>query len=90
MEPERYISLFTAMWERLKGEGMEYMAFLRVRGSTKTNTSMNDDVYYSASAAAQFEMVRSREDMFMASTITENWTGSADTSHSIDVGCYLL
>ncbi|MBR4078200.1 MAG: hypothetical protein IKK17_06310, partial [Oscillospiraceae bacterium] len=89
MDPQRYIRLFTAMWERLKGEGMEKLAFLRVRGPTFNNTDQNMDTVYNAASAAQFEMVRSREDMFMATTLTEAWTGPVNTSHSVDVSDYI-
>jgi len=89
MDPQRYTKLFTAMWERLKAEGMEYLAFLRVRGAHALNTTENVDVYYYGIPSAQLEMVRSREDMFMASTLAEGWTGPASTSHSIDVRKYI-
>ncbi|MBQ5671787.1 MAG: hypothetical protein IIV43_05470, partial [Oscillospiraceae bacterium] len=89
MDPQRYIRLFTTMWERLESEGMEYLAFLRVRGPTFNNTNQNMDTVYNAASAAQFEMVRNRDDMFMATTLTEAWTGTVNTSHSVDVSSYI-
>ena len=89
MDTGRYIRLFTAIWERLKAEGMEYVGFLRVRGAHSLNTPENVDLYYNSASAAQFELVRTRDDMFMASTITENWTGVASTVYSIDISRYL-
>ncbi|MBQ3560444.1 MAG: hypothetical protein IJA06_01310 [Oscillospiraceae bacterium] len=89
MNPERYINLFIAMWERLKAEGMQYLAFLRVRGSHSLATTENVDIFYNAPVSAQFEMVRNREDMFMVSIITENWTGNASTKHSVDIRNYI-
>ena len=46
-------------------------------------------MYYYGIPSAQLRMVQQRQDMLLVSTLTENWTGPAATSHSIDIRDYI-
>lgn len=89
MDPDIYQGLFMAMWERLKESGAEYLAFLRVRKGTNLNDEVHEDLDYTGSLAAQLDMVNNNSDMFMATTITENWVGDENTKYSIDISNYI-
>ena len=89
MAPEAYIERFMAMWNRLKTAGAEYVAFFRVRKGTSLNGDAHEDLSYTGSLNAQLQMVNHNADLFMASTITENWTGTASVEHRIDIRDYL-
>ena len=89
MAPEAYTKLFLAMWGDLKDAGAEYMAFFRVRKGVNLNGEDHEDLSYTGSLAAQIHMVNTYPDMYMATTITENWTGTATAEHSVDISRYI-
>lgn len=89
MDPEKYTGLFMAMWSKLKNAGAEYVAFFRLRKGTTENDAAHHDLDYTGSLTAQLQMVNHNADMFMASTITENWEGNETTAHSVDIHKYL-
>ena len=89
MDPDLYTQRFMAMWGRLKAAGMEKLAFLRVRRGTTQNQEDHQDLYHSASLSAQIHMVNENPDMFLATTLTENWVGTADTVHTVDISQYI-
>ena len=89
MSPEKYTKLFMAMWSDLKEAGAEYLAFFRVRKGTTSNNSEHMDLGYHGSLGAQLQMVNNNVDMFMATTITENWLGNASAEHSVDIRNYI-
>ena len=89
MSPEKYTGLFMAMWNKLKDAGAEYLAFFRVRCGTTGNTSEHHDLGYTGSLTAQLQMINDNADMFMASTVTENWEGNETTEHSVDIRNYI-
>ncbi|MBQ1232104.1 MAG: hypothetical protein IIX86_01090, partial [Clostridia bacterium] len=89
MAPEKYTKLFMAMWHDLKDAGAEYVAFLRLRKGTGQNDAEHNDLSYTGSRAAQINMVNTNADMYMASTVTENWEGNAATEHTVDISKYI-
>ena len=89
MDSERYTQLFMTMWKRLQKAGMEYVAFLRVRRASSVNPATRDDLYYSGSLSAQIKMINENPVFYMATTITENWIGTVDTRHDIDISRYI-
>ncbi len=89
MAPEKYTKLYMAMWNKLKEAGAEYVAFFRVRKGTNLNTAEHEDLDYTGSLTAQLDMINRNPDMFMATTITENWTGIETTEHSVDIRNYI-
>ncbi|MBR2889163.1 MAG: Ig-like domain-containing protein [Oscillospiraceae bacterium] len=89
MSPEKYTGLFMTMWNKLKDAGAEYLAFFRVRCGTTGNTSEHHDLGYTGSLTAQLQMINDNADMFMASTVTENWEGNETTEHSVDIRNYI-
>ncbi len=89
MTPEKYTKLYMAMWNKLKDAGAEYVAFFRLRWGTTGNTAEHHDLGYSGSLTAQLQMINNNADMFMASTITENWEGNETTEHSVDIRNYI-
>ena len=78
-----------AMWNKLKDAGAEYLAFFRLRWGTTGNTTEHHDLGYTGSLTAQLQMINNNADMFMASTITENWEGNETTEHSVDIRNYI-
>ncbi|MBQ6685288.1 MAG: hypothetical protein IJM99_04170, partial [Firmicutes bacterium] len=87
-DPLKYTQCFMAMWERLKAAGMDYMAFLRVRRGTGENGADHEDLSYSASLSAQIQMINQNPEFYMATTLTENWVGTTDVEHTIDISNY--
>ena len=87
-DPALYTQRFLAMWKRLKDAGMEYLAFFRVRYLNFQSPS-KEDLDYTPSLAAQTKMINENPDFYMASTITENWIGTPDTAHTIDISNYI-
>ncbi|MBR7098484.1 MAG: leucine-rich repeat protein, partial [Clostridia bacterium] len=89
MAAEKYTQCFMAMWNDLKAVGMEYLAFLRVRRGVGENGLDHMDLSYSGSLSAQIAMVNNNPDMFMATTLTENWVGTEATEHTVDIRNYI-
>lgn len=91
MEPTKYIRLFMAMWSNLKDAGAEYVAFFRVRKAITDNYvgSKHMDLDYHGSLSAQLYMINNNPNMFLATTITENWIGDETDVHSVDISDYI-
>ena len=89
MDPTRYTESFMAMWNRLRDAGMEYLAFLRVRKGVSANIVAHEDLDYTASFSAQIKMINENPEFYMATTITENWVGEANATHTIDISNYI-
>ncbi|MBR5291223.1 MAG: hypothetical protein IKU28_09580, partial [Erysipelotrichaceae bacterium] len=89
MNPVLYTERFMAMWNTLKTAGADYLAFLRVRKSTNTQGVGHEDLGHHAALSAQIAMANQYVDMFMATDLTENWTGTAEKTHSVDLRNYI-
>ena len=89
MDPAQYTQLFMAMWQRLKAAGMEYLAFLRLRWGVNGNGEDHQDLHHSASLSAQIRMINENPEFYMATDLTENWVGTAETVHTIDISDYI-
>ena len=89
MDPTLYTQRFMAMWKRLKSAGMEYLAFLRVRRNVGDVPTNKDDLSYSSSLSAQIKMINENPEFYMATTLTENWTGLVNASHTVDISNYI-
>ena len=89
IDPVRYTTLLTAVWERLKEDaGLEYMAIMRVRRGGDNNT-LNNDIHYSSTSSSQYALANKYDDVFMATTITENFTGAPTEKKTIDISNYI-
>ncbi len=89
MDPVEYSALFSAMWNKLKTEaGLEYMAIMRVRQGGDNNT-LNNDIYYSTVISAQYDLVNKNPDIFMATSLTEYFTGAPTEQKSVDFKNYI-
>ena len=89
IDPVKYTTLLTAVWERLKKDaGLEYMAIMRVRRGGDNNT-FNNDIHYSTTSSSQFALANKRDDVFMATTITENFTGAPTEKKTITIKNYI-
>ena len=89
IDPNEYIACFMAMWNKLKSEaGLEYMAIMRVRQGGDKNT-LNNDIFYSTTVAAQYALANNNPDIFMATTITENFTGAPTEKKTVDIKNYI-
>lgn len=89
IDPNEYTACLEAIWNKLKTEaGLEYMAIMRVRKGGDKNT-LNNDIDYSTTVSAQFALANKHPDVFMATTITENFTGSPTTKKNIDISNYI-
>ena len=89
IEPSEYIGCFMAMWNKLKTEaGLEYMAIMRVRRGGDGNTQ-NADIYYSSTSASQYALANAYGDIFMATTLTENFTGAPTVNRTVDISNYI-
>ena len=90
-DPAIYVDRFMAMWNRLKDAGMNYLAFLRVRKGVSFNSTVTDhnDLMHHGALRAQMEMINENDDMYLASTITENWIGQVNDKHSINISNYI-
>ena len=89
MDPTLYTQRFMAMWQRLKKAGMEYLAFLRVRKNVWDVPTNRDDLDHTSSLSAQIKMVNDTPEFYMATTLTENWYGTVNTKHTIDISNYI-
>lgn len=81
-----YYENFTTLWKNLKTatqNRLNYCAFMRVRRDSGTQ-----NLSYSGPVIAQYQLTNDNADMFMASTITENWTGETTDTVRIDVSKY--
>ena len=80
-----YYALFRQMYSSLKAKcPVSYCAFLRVRQTTQTGLD------YTGPVVAQFQMANDYADMFMASTLTENWVADDyETPITVDTSEYL-
>lgn len=89
IDPVEYTGCFMAMWNKLKAEaGLEYVAIMRVRQGGDNNTN-NNDIHYSTTVAAQFALANNNPDIFMATTLTEKFTGSPTTKVSVNIQNYI-
>ena len=89
IDPNEYTACFEAIWNKLKTEAkLEYMAIMRVRKGGDNNT-LNNDIDYSTTVSAQFALANKHPDIFMATTITENFTGAPTDKKSIDISNYI-
>ena len=89
IDPNEYIACFEAIWNKLKTEAkLEYMAIMRVRKGGDNNT-LNNDIDYSTTVSAQFALANKHPDIFMATTITENFTGAPTDKKQIDISNYI-
>ena len=89
IDPTEYIGCFMAMWNKLKAEaGLEYMAIMRVRQGGDNNTN-NNDIHYSTTVSSQFALANNNPDIFIATTLTENFTGTPTTKISVDIRNYI-
>ena len=89
IDPVEYTGCFMAMWNKLKSEaGLEYMAIMRVRQGGDKNT-YNNDIFYSTTVSAQFALANNNPDIFMATTLTENFTGTPTTKISVNIENYI-
>ena len=89
MDSTLYTQRFMAIWQRLKAAGMEYVAFLRVRRDTGTNSSVSDDLFYSRSLAAQLKMINENPEFYLATDVTENWIGKPTDEITLDISKYI-
>ncbi len=89
IDPVEYTGCFMAMWNKLKTEaGLEYMAIMRVRRGGDSNTQ-NNDIHYSSTVSAQFALANKYSDIFIATTLTENFTGAPTVNKSVDISNYI-
>ncbi|MBQ2999542.1 MAG: hypothetical protein IJD64_03685 [Clostridia bacterium] len=95
MDPATYEASFMKMWETLAAQGLEYAAFLRVRRDVEDNKFPNadapnhNDLIYTTALSAQLKMIAEHDNFYLATSLTENWVGTADTEHTIDISNYL-
>ena len=83
-----YYDSFMIMWNKLKEQaGLEYMAILRVRKGG--GGTLNNDIEYSTASAAQFTLANNNADIFIATTITENFTGEATETVYVNISNYI-
>ena len=90
-DPVSYKQCFMAMWNRLESAGLNYMAFFRVRKGVSFNKTVPDhnDLEHHGALRAQMEMVNENSNMYIISTLTENWIGNVTDTHSIDISNYI-
>ena len=89
IDPVDYSARLTAIFNRLKKDaGLEYMAIMRVRQGGDKNT-LNNDIGYSTTVAAQFDVVNKNDDVFMATTLTEYFTGAPTEKKTVDMSNYI-
>ena len=91
MDPQLYTDLFMDLWGCLQEVGMDYVAFFRVRKGISYNTigTNHEDLDYHKALAAQIKMINDNENFYMATSITENWTGDDSTEHTVDIINYI-
>ncbi len=89
IDPVEYSACLTAIWNKLKTEaGLEYMAIMRVRQGGDNNT-LNNDIFYSTTVAAQYDLANKNDDIFMATTLTEYFTGAPTEKKTVDIKNYI-
>ena len=94
MNPATYEASFMTMWNYLEAAGLEYVAFLRVRRDVEDNKFPNaenpdhNDLTYTTALSAQLKMIAENDNFYLATTLTENWVGTADTEYTIDITKY--
>jgi hypothetical protein len=94
MDPETYEACFMRMWRKLKQTGLEYVAFLRVRGDVADNQHPNadapdhNDIDSTTALSAQLKMIAENDNFYLATSLTEQWVGTKDTEHTIDISNY--
>ena len=89
IDPVEYSACFMAIWNKLKTEaGLEYMAIMRVRQGGDKNT-LNNDINYSTTVAAQYDLANKNDDIFMATNITEYFTGAPTEKKTVDIKNYI-
>ncbi len=95
MDPATYEKSFMTMWNYLQTEtGLEYVAFLRVRRDVEDNkfpteeAPDHNDLTYTTALSAQLKMIAENDNFYLATSLTENWVGTADTEHTIDISKY--
>lgn len=94
MDPATYEASFMTMWNYLHAAGLEYVAFLRVRRDVEDNkfpnadTPDHNDLTYTTALSAQLKMIAENEEFYLATSLTENWVGTEDTEHTIDISKY--
>ena len=64
------------------------MAIMRVRRGGDNNT-LNNDIHYSSTSSSQYALANKYDDVFMATTITENFTGAPTEKKTIDIKNYI-
>ena len=89
IDPVEYSACLSAIWNKLKTEaGLEYMAIMRVRQGGDQNT-LNADIFYSTTVAAQYDLANKNPDIFMATTLTEYFTGAPTAKKTVDIRNYI-
>lgn len=81
-----YIAKFNELWSRLKSETsnkLTYCGILRVRRDSGFQ-NLGD----SGPVTAQKKLAETNNDIFMASVITENWSGNGKTEIKVDISNY--
>lgn len=81
-----YLAQFNTLWSRLKSETggkLKYCGIMRVR---KGNGFQN--LGASGPVTAQKKLAETNADIFMASVITENWSGKAADQMQVDISNY--
>ncbi len=87
MAADLYYNGFRAMWNSLKektANALDYCGIFRVRMNEVSRTN----IAYTGPVAAQYKLTADNADIFMASTLTENWSGSAATVIMLDTSMY--
>ena len=89
IDPVEYSACLSAIWNKLKTEaGLEYMAIMRVRQGGDKNT-LNGDIFYSTTVSAQYDLANKNPDIFMATTLTEYFTGAPTAKKTVDFKNYI-
>lgn len=94
MDPTTYETYFMQMWNTIHEAGIETLAFLRVRRDVEDNKFPNaeapdhNDLTYTTALSAQLKMIAEHDNFFLATSLTEQWVGTADTVHTIDISKY--
>ncbi len=87
MVADSYYTAFNELWSAMKSKTnnhLSYCGIFRVRQNLQSRTN----IAYTGPVAAQLKMSADNADVFMASTVTENWYGAADTTINLDTSNY--
>ena len=88
MPATEYYEKFMALWAQMKEEtDLSYCAFFRVRRSSPYPGKLD----YMGPVIAQYQMTNDNADMYMATTLTEDWSYTADEYEkkvTIDTSAY--